>query len=112
MTTSAGTRISIQPSFLANDAEWKRGLGRWMLEINQGHLVNTGTVTLVALAATTTVSDARAGVNSFIGFMPTTANAALEATTLYVSTRGKQTFTITHANNATADRTFVYAILG
>jgi hypothetical protein len=114
MATSAGTRISLPPPYLTDDAEWKRALGRWALEANQGHLANTGTVTLTANVASTTVTDARVGVGSFIGFMPTTASAATEfgAGTLFVSTQGKQTFTITHVNAATADRTFRYAILG
>jgi len=114
MSSSAGMRISIPPSFLSDDPEWKRAVGRWMLEVNQGHLNNIGNVTLTANVTSTTVVDARAGVNSFIGFMPTTVNAATEfgAGTLFVSTQGKQTFTITHVNNVQADRTFRYAILG
>jgi hypothetical protein len=44
--------------------------------------------------------------------MPTTANAAAEIGngTIYVSSRGKQTATITHANNSQTDRTFAYAL--
>ncbi len=112
MGTSASTRISIPPSFLPDDPEWKRAVGRWMLEANQGHLANTGNVTLAVLSATTTVADARVGVNSYIDFMPTTLNAAAELTALYVSSRGKGTFTITHTNSVVADRTYVYGILG
>jgi hypothetical protein len=114
MATSAGTRISLPPPFLTDDAEWKRAIGRWALEANQGHLANTGSVTLTANVASMSVTDARAGINSFIGFMPTTANAASEmaAGTLYVKARGKQVFTLKVANNATADRTFTYCILG
>lgn len=114
MSTSAGMRVSLPPSFLSDDPEWKRAVGRWMLEINQGHLNNIGNVTLTANVASMSVSDARAGANSFIGFMPTTANAGLElgAGTLYVKARGKQVFTLKIANNAQADRTFVYTILG
>jgi hypothetical protein len=29
-----------------------------------------------------------------------------------VSSRGKQTFTITHANNSQSDRTFKYVVIG
>ena len=112
MATSAGTRVSLPPPYLTDDAEWKRAIGRWALEINQGHLANTGTVTLLSGTVSTVVVDARMGNNSFVNFMPTTANAAGELPTLYVATRGKQTFTITHSNAATGDRTFVYAILG
>lgn len=114
MATGIKTRISIPPSFLSDDPEWKRAIGKWALEVNQGHLANTGSVTLTANVASMSVSDARAGANSFIGFMPTTANAGLElgAGTLYVKARGKQVFTLKIANNAQADRTFVYCILG
>lgn len=86
----------------------------WMRDVFQGKLMNTGSVTLTANVASTTVTDARAGLQSFIGFMPQTANAAAEigAGTMYVATQGKQTFTITHANNAQTDRTFRYCLLG
>jgi hypothetical protein len=77
-----------------------------------GKLNATGTVTLTASSATTAVTDNRAGGESVILFMPTTANAAAELSTMYVSARAKQAFTITHANNAQTDRTFSYVILG
>lgn len=114
MASSATNRVSVPSGFVTDDAEFKRMTASWMLEANQGHLANTGTVTLTALVASTTVADARAGANSFIGFMPTTANAAAEigAGTMYVSTQGKQQFIITHAVGAAVDRTFRYAILG
>lgn len=114
MTTGAGSRISLNPGFLSDDPQWKRQTAAWIAEANQGHIANTGTVSLLSGTVSTVISDKRVGANSFIGFMPTTANAAAElgAGTLFVATRGKQTFTITHANGATGDRTFVYAILG
>jgi len=77
-----------------------------------GKLNSTGTVTLTASAASTAVSEDRAGADSVILFMPTTANAAAEMDGMYVSSRGKQTFTITHANNAQTDRTFSYVVIG
>lgn len=82
--------------------------------ILDGKLNSTGSVTLTASAASTAVTDERAGYDSVILFMPTTANAASEqaAGGMYVSSRGKQTFTITHANNAQSDRTFEYIIIG
>ena len=81
-----------------------------------GKTNNVISVTLTINVATTTVAGAGypIGPNSFIGFMPTTANASAEigAGTLYVSARGKNTMTITHANNANADRTFAVVIIG
>jgi len=73
-----------------------------------------GDVTLTASSATTVVSDFRAGEDSVILFTPTSANAAAEVGggTMYISSRSQNTFTITHANNAQTDRTFIYTITG
>tara|TARA_S200002703_G_C3618476_1_gene189968 strand:- start:151 stop:468 length:318 start_codon:yes stop_codon:yes gene_type:complete len=75
---------------------------------------NTGTFTCTASAATTAVTDFRAGKSSIILLMPQTANAAAEVGngTIHVSTRAKQSFTVTHANNSQTDRTFGYVIVG
>ena len=79
-----------------------------------GGVNSTGSVTLTASSATTTVADKRLSATSFFGLMPTTANAAAEIGngTIYVSAQGKQPLTLTHANNAQADRTYRYVILG
>jgi len=77
-----------------------------------GKLNSTGSVTLTASATSTVVAEARSGSDSVILFMPTTANAAAELATMFVSSRGKQTFTITHANNGQTDRTFKYVVIG
>lgn len=73
-----------------------------------------GTVTLTANQATSTLTDNRIGTDTVITFMPTTANAAAEigAGTLYVSAVTSGSATLTHANNAQADRTFSYALQG
>ena len=80
----------------------------------QGKLNCIGSVTLAAGAATTAVSDPRATATSVMLLMPMTANAAAELGngTLYVSARAKGSVTLTHANNAQADRTFDYALIG
>ena len=69
-------------------------------------------VTLTANAAETTLTDRRIGPDSFIGWMPTTLNAARALHGLLVTSRGKQTATISHENNSLADRTFQYVVLG
>lgn len=92
--------------------QWIRKVVGSVRGIMDGKINATGTVTLTISVATTTLTDLRIGPNSVILFMPTTANAAAELATLYVSSRGKQTATLTHANNAQADRTFAYAVLG
>ena len=96
---------------LANDA---REVATIVNNILDGKINATGTVTLTASAASTGVTEDRAGATSVILFMPTTANAAAEqaAGGMYVSSRGKQTFTITHANNTQSDRTFDYIVIG
>jgi hypothetical protein len=79
-----------------------------------GRSNNTGSVTLRASNATTVVADLRAGPESIVSLMPTTANASAEvgAGTIYVSTRAKQSFTLTHANNGQSDRTYAYTVIG
>jgi hypothetical protein len=79
-----------------------------------GKFNSTGTVTLTASAASTAVTDYRAGPDSVIVFTPTTANAAAEqgGGTMYLSARAKQGFTLTHANNSQTDRTFLYIVIG
>ena len=72
----------------------------------------TGTVTLTANAASTTLTDSRLTASSVILMMPTTANAAGAIATTYIGTRAIGSATITHANNAQADKTFAYAVIG
>ncbi len=94
--------------------EHRRQLAAKINEMLGGKLNNTGTITLTANQATSTLSDARIGGGSVILFTPTTANAAAEvgAGGMYVSAKADGSATITHANNAQADRTFDYVIMG
>lgn len=73
-----------------------------------------GTVTLSPGSATTVVSDRNCAAGSTPLLTPTTANAATESGngTMYVSAVANGSFTITHANSATAGRTFLYALFG
>ena len=97
-----------------NPEQHRREIARAANRALGGKLNNIAEVTLTASVASTTVTDSRVSTQSFIGFMPTTANAATEifGATMYVSTRSDGSFVITHANNAQVDRSFVYAILG
>lgn len=113
MTVSAGSRLA--PSgFVADEQQHRRSIAQWEREAHQGHLGNTGNITLGTGTAATAVKDFRVGPFSFIGLMPTTANAAAELGSggMYVSDRSAEGFTITHASTTTADRAFVYCILG
>lgn len=111
MSTSAGSRIA-PPPFLPDEKAHRRLIALWEREAHQGHLDNTGSVTLSVGVASTPVTDFRVGANSFIGLMPTTDNAAAALASTYISSRSAEGFTIAHANTATADRAFVYCILG
>jgi hypothetical protein len=113
MATSAGSRIAPSP-FLMDSVQHRRLIAQWMREAHQGHLGNIGTVTLGTGVAATSVVDFRVGPNTYIDFMPTTANAAAElaAGGMWVSSRSAEGYTITHANTTTADRAFVYCVLG
>jgi len=73
-----------------------------------------GTVTLTESDTTTTVVALNIGPDSKIFLMPTTANAAAEFAggDLYVSSVGQGTFTITHASDSNADKTFFWVALG
>lgn len=71
-----------------------------------------GSVTLTANAASTAVSNDNFAAASTVYFTATTSNAAAGVTAMYISARAKGSFTITHANNAQTDRTYLYAILG
>ena len=95
-----------------NSAEHRRLLAQAIELLYDGKINALGDVTLAVSSATTTLSDSRIGPDSFIGFMPTTSNAAGALSGLYVSSRGKQTATLTHANNSQSDKTFRYVVLG
>lgn len=80
--------------------------------ILRGKTNNTGSLTLTANAASTALSDDRIGINSVILLQPTTSNAAAALATTYIGTPGDKTVTITHANNAQTDKTFLYVVVG
>lgn len=85
-------------------------------QLAAGRSNTVGTVTLSTGSATTVVTT-RTGTcapGSVPILIPTTANAATEfgAGSLYISSVGIDTFTITHVNSATAARTFSYVIVG
>ena len=99
---------------LPTEADNPREISQVVNGILDGKVNSTGSFTCTTSATTTVVTDFRAGADSIILLMPTTANAAAEMGngTAFISARAKQSFTVTHANNSQADRTFGYAILG
>lgn len=100
------------PTYLDDQAQWLRLIANAVNGMLQGKTLNIGTATLTANSATTTLTDSRIGPKSFIGFMPTTSNAAAALSGLYVTGRGDGVATLNHANNAQSDRTFTYTVIG
>lgn len=91
-----------------------RKLVRSIRDLFEGRTNAMGTFTCTVNEATTTVSHPNVGAESRIMITPTTANAAAEygAGTVYVSAKALGSFTVTHANSGTTERTFDYAIQG
>jgi hypothetical protein len=87
---------------------------RAVRELFEGRSNAVGRFTLAANAASTTVTAANCGAASTVLLTPTSAHAAAEvgSGTIYVSAVANGSFTLTHANNSQADRTFLYAALG
>lgn len=103
------------PVYLEDLKDWLRKMSVVVNNTMQGKTNNTGTVTLTANSATTTLTEApnRIGQGTVVLFMPTTANAAAEATTLHATRNvASNTFTLTHTNNAQTDRIFNYILVG
>jgi len=67
-------------------------------------------VTLEANVTTTIVSDGGVFIGDKVFLQPITANASAALPTTFISSVDDGTFTITHANAATTDRTFFYLI--
>lgn len=96
--------------WFGEDSEHIRKVAEVINNLIVGRTNATGTVTLTQSDTTTTLTDTRIGPNTVITFQPTTANAATATGNLYVSSIGKQTATLTHANTADADKTFKYVL--
>lgn len=73
-----------------------------------------GSVTLATGTSTTVVPTPNCAVGSTPMLTPASASAAAELGngTIYVSAVTNGAFTITHANSAVTERTFLYALLG
>jgi len=98
------------------DPEFMSALVNVVNNILAGKLHNTGSMTLalggVLGFASTTVSDARCGVNSVILLQPSNANGSAALTNWRVSTITDGSFVITHVSTSTSDATADYAIFG
>lgn len=83
-------------------------------DLFEGRSNAMGSFTCELNAAATTVTHPNIGPESKIRITPTTANAAAELGngTIYVSAKALGSFTVTHANSATTERTFDFCIAG
>jgi len=99
---------------LAPDEKDPRKVATAINQLAQGRSNAVGTVTLVANAASTVVTAKNCGAGSVVLLSPLTAHAAAELGngTIYVSAVANGAFTLAHANNAQADRTFGYVAMG
>lgn len=89
--------------------------GKFALAIQQlyaGRSNAAGSVTLAAGAASTVVAAPNCSPQCAVFLFQKTANAAAALGTTFISSVGKQTFTIAHANNAQTDRSFFWVALG
>lgn len=111
MALSAGSGVNV-PYFQADEQRHRRKIAEWSKQVNQGHIECIGNLTLAASTVSTTVSDPRVSLTSWIGLSPTTANALSAEPTVWISTYGNGTFTLTHASTASSDKNFRYAVLG
>lgn len=87
-------------------------INRAIQQLEQGRLNAGGSFTLRTANTTTTVTAPNCGARSQVLLSARTANAAAALATTYVSAVGNGSFTVTHASNAQADRTFGFACLG
>lgn len=85
-----------------------------VVQLSEGRQNSVGDVTLRANQATTVVSFPNVSTDSRVFLFPKTANAAAAIATTYILAANilNGSFTITHANNAQADKTFSYLCIG
>lgn len=100
------------PNSAKSVAEVVLWASRLVLQLERLRGPAVGEVTLTLNAASTKVANAAMRPTSVVVFTPLHANAAAEigGGTMYVSAKATGSFTITHANSATASRTFDYSI--
>ena len=95
-----------------DEARHRREMAGVINNLLKGKMNVSGTLTVTANAATTTLTDNRIGPASVVLLMPTTANAAAALANVYFTAFTKGSCTVNHANNAQTDRAFKYAVIG
>lgn len=101
------------PAMLADEREHRRQIAQAVNNQLTGKLNAVTSVTLTPSATSTTLTDARIGANTFIGFTPRSANAVTaQISGLYVSSKQNGQATLTHASSANTDQTFDILLIG
>lgn len=85
-----------------------------IIQLAEGRQASVGDVTLIPNDTTTTVDFPNCSTECRVFLFPQTANAAAAVPTTYIlqSDILRRQFTITHANNAQADRSFSFLCIG
>lgn len=108
--------FQVPPLRHPNGEEHRYLLALAVSRLFDGKLNTVGSVTLRASQATTTITDKRIGANTLVLLIPTTANASAEfgAGTIYqtLPNAANGSAVLNHANNANADKTFGYFLVG
>ncbi len=118
-TTVFQPALVVTPPSLPGGVAWE--MVAWGLRLTEmvnlvqvGKLNATVDLILAMNAASTTLTDARLGVTSFVSLSPLTLSAAVElaAGTLYIETLNNGSVVIGHTNSGTSDRKFRVLIIG
>lgn len=83
-----------------------------IIQLVEGRNNASGRFTLTPGATTTIVAHPNCSIDCEPQFSPRTANAAAAVATTYVSAVEQGSFTVTHANAGSIDRTFGYLVMG
>lgn len=85
-----------------------------IIQLVMGRMNSVGEFTITLNAASTVVSFENCSTDSRIFIMPQTAAAAAALGTTYIDPAeiAQGSFTVRHANSATADRTFSFLCIG
>ncbi len=95
-----------------NEAQHRLVMATTINELLKGRANNAGTLTLADGTTTTTVLDNQFQSDMVPLLIPTTANAAAALATTYLTARDNGSFELTHDNDASTDRTFLYVRWG
>lgn len=101
------------PVMLSNEKEHRRQIAQLANNLLAGKSNNVVQVTLNANATSTTITDARIGANTFIGFTPLTTNASAAVTSgMHVYSQQNGSAVLVHPSSPNVDQTFNVVLIG